>query len=201
MPLLSKGQTWVTLLTMVILIMLAFWLRLDRLEQLPPGLSNDEAVNAVDAFHFFQSGNFIYPSLVNFHSIGMQLGRVEITDIRERNDGPWISSEMYGRTDPWRHLQHELAKEARRDPDRSSVEIRHTWLERPRLGRIRSPDDEHSLSDKVHSIDRHYPARVGPTVVDAIDLAPVRAANNRVVTRADDLAGYCSQERQYRLAI
>ena len=53
-----KRQRFVTLLAMIMLINLAFWLRLDRLEQLPPGLSNDEAVNTVDAFHFIQTGNF-----------------------------------------------------------------------------------------------------------------------------------------------
>jgi hypothetical protein len=54
----SKGQRIIVLLVIVGLVWLAFWLRLDRLDQLPPGLSNDEAVNTVDAFHFSQSGNF-----------------------------------------------------------------------------------------------------------------------------------------------
>src|SRR5688572_14423615 len=58
MPMDSKVQRFSVLFVMVGLICLAFWLRLDRLDQLPPGLSNDEAVNTVDAFHFSQSGNF-----------------------------------------------------------------------------------------------------------------------------------------------
>lgn len=46
------------MLLAALVVLLAFWLRLHQLDALPPGLSNDEAVNAVDAFHISRSGNF-----------------------------------------------------------------------------------------------------------------------------------------------
>jgi hypothetical protein len=46
------------LLLAVVVLLLAFWLRLQKLDVYPPGLSNDEAVNAIDAFHFGRTGNF-----------------------------------------------------------------------------------------------------------------------------------------------
>ncbi len=39
-------------------IFLAFWLRLENLDHYPPGISNDEAVNVIDAFHIARTGNF-----------------------------------------------------------------------------------------------------------------------------------------------
>lgn len=45
-------------LLILALVLLAFWLRLENLDTLPTGLSNDEAVNAIDAFHILRSGNF-----------------------------------------------------------------------------------------------------------------------------------------------
>jgi len=38
------------------LLLLAFWLRLDRLDTLPPGVSNDESTNTVDAFTLSRTG-------------------------------------------------------------------------------------------------------------------------------------------------
>jgi hypothetical protein len=38
------------------LLLVAFWLRLDRLDTLPPGVSNDESTNTVDAFTINQTG-------------------------------------------------------------------------------------------------------------------------------------------------
>jgi len=37
-------------------LLMAFWLRAHALEQYPPGISNDEAVNVVDAFHIHRTG-------------------------------------------------------------------------------------------------------------------------------------------------
>lgn len=42
----------------IVLILCGFWLRTAQLAQLPTGLSNDEAVNVVDAFHISRSWNF-----------------------------------------------------------------------------------------------------------------------------------------------
>src|SRR5258708_2099167 len=39
-------------------LLLGFWLRVHRLADLPPGLSSDEAVHAVDGLQISQSGNF-----------------------------------------------------------------------------------------------------------------------------------------------
>lgn len=54
----SHRQPLTVLLAITAVILLAFWLRLDGLGRMPPGISNDEAVNAVDAFHFSRTGNF-----------------------------------------------------------------------------------------------------------------------------------------------
>jgi hypothetical protein len=45
-------------LALIGLLLVAFWLRLDDLDAQPPGVSNDEAVNVVDAFHISRTGNF-----------------------------------------------------------------------------------------------------------------------------------------------
>lgn len=45
-------------LVMIAVLLLAFWLRIQELDVFPPGLSNDEAVNTVDAFHIGRTGNF-----------------------------------------------------------------------------------------------------------------------------------------------
>jgi hypothetical protein len=58
MQVVSSRPNLFILLIIAGLILLAFWLRLDQLDQFPPGLSNDEAVNTVDAFHFARTGNF-----------------------------------------------------------------------------------------------------------------------------------------------
>jgi hypothetical protein len=58
MQVVPSRQNLFILLIIAGLILLAFWLRLDRLDHFPPGLSNDEAVNTVDAFHFARTGNF-----------------------------------------------------------------------------------------------------------------------------------------------
>jgi hypothetical protein len=50
--------TLLKLVALVGLLLLGFWLRLDKLDSLPPGLSNDEAVNTVDSFHLARTGNF-----------------------------------------------------------------------------------------------------------------------------------------------
>lgn len=44
--------------TIIGIILLAFWLRLENLDHYPPGISNDEAVNVIDAFHIARTGNF-----------------------------------------------------------------------------------------------------------------------------------------------
>ncbi|MBC7814242.1 MAG: glycosyltransferase family 39 protein, partial [Burkholderiales bacterium] len=43
---------------LVCVILLAFWLRLESLDTLPPALSDDEAVNVIDAFHIARTGVF-----------------------------------------------------------------------------------------------------------------------------------------------
>ncbi len=45
-------------LLLIGLLLVAFWLRLVDLDSQPPGVSNDEAVNVVDAFHISRTGNF-----------------------------------------------------------------------------------------------------------------------------------------------
>lgn len=43
---------------LIIALLVGFWLRIHSLDQYPPGISNDEAVNTIDAFHLVQTGNF-----------------------------------------------------------------------------------------------------------------------------------------------
>jgi 4-amino-4-deoxy-L-arabinose transferase-like glycosyltransferase len=45
-------------LLVIVVILAGFWLRIAQLAHLPTGLSNDEAVNVVDAFHISRSWNF-----------------------------------------------------------------------------------------------------------------------------------------------
>lgn len=45
-----------TVVFMIGLLMVAFWLRIDQLESLPPGLSTDEAINVVDGFTIAHTG-------------------------------------------------------------------------------------------------------------------------------------------------
>jgi 4-amino-4-deoxy-L-arabinose transferase-like glycosyltransferase len=40
------------------ILLVGFWLRVNNLTQYPPSISNDEAVNALDAFHIAKTGNF-----------------------------------------------------------------------------------------------------------------------------------------------
>lgn len=40
------------------ILLTGFWLRANQLQIYPPGISNDEAINAVDALHIAQTGNF-----------------------------------------------------------------------------------------------------------------------------------------------
>lgn len=42
----------------IAIIFIAFWLRVDKLDQLPPGLTSDEAINIVDAFHITKVWRF-----------------------------------------------------------------------------------------------------------------------------------------------
>lgn len=42
----------------ILIIFIAFWLRVEHLDVMPPGLSNDEATDAVDALHISQTWNF-----------------------------------------------------------------------------------------------------------------------------------------------
>ncbi len=42
----------------VALLLVAFWLRLENLDTLPTGLSNDEATSVIDAFHISRTGSF-----------------------------------------------------------------------------------------------------------------------------------------------
>lgn len=46
------------LLCLIALLLAAWWLRIEALDRLPPGLSNDEAINATDVFAIASSGNF-----------------------------------------------------------------------------------------------------------------------------------------------
>lgn len=48
----------VILICLVVVIFMGFWLRASQLDQYPPGISNDEAVNTIDAFHILRTGNF-----------------------------------------------------------------------------------------------------------------------------------------------
>jgi hypothetical protein len=50
-------HTLFRLLTVLILFA-AFWLRLENLDTLPTGLSNDEATSVIDAFHITRSGSY-----------------------------------------------------------------------------------------------------------------------------------------------
>jgi len=43
---------------LIIALLVGFWLRIHSLDQYPPGISNDEAVNTIDAFHLVQTGSF-----------------------------------------------------------------------------------------------------------------------------------------------
>ena len=43
-------------LTVIVVLLVAFWLRAHALDQYPPGISNDEAVNVIDAFHIHRTG-------------------------------------------------------------------------------------------------------------------------------------------------
>ncbi|MFC1959989.1 glycosyltransferase family 39 protein [Chloroflexota bacterium] len=45
-------------LLLIALLLVAFWLRINRLADFPTGLSADEAVNAIDAFTISQTGNY-----------------------------------------------------------------------------------------------------------------------------------------------
>ena len=45
-------------LCFVPVILLGFWLRTNNLQHFPPAISNDEAINAVDALHIARTGNF-----------------------------------------------------------------------------------------------------------------------------------------------
>lgn len=45
-------------LILIVLLLVAFWLRIDRLTDFPNGLSADEAVNIIDAFTISQTGNY-----------------------------------------------------------------------------------------------------------------------------------------------
>lgn len=47
-----------TLLLFVPILWVGFWLRTYELDQYPPGISNDEAINVVDALHIARTGNF-----------------------------------------------------------------------------------------------------------------------------------------------
>ena len=42
---------------LLLLLLIAFWLRLDDLNSMPPGISTDESFNAVDSFIFAQTGH------------------------------------------------------------------------------------------------------------------------------------------------
>ncbi len=54
----GRPETLLFLSLMVVVLLLAFWLRVENLGQYPPGISNDEAVNTIDAFHIIRTGNF-----------------------------------------------------------------------------------------------------------------------------------------------
>lgn len=45
-------------LCLLIVLLIGFWLRVSSLNAYPPGISNDEAVNAIDGLHIMQTGNF-----------------------------------------------------------------------------------------------------------------------------------------------
>lgn len=45
-------------LCFVAVLLLGFWLRTNDLQHFPPAISNDEAINAVDALHIARTGNF-----------------------------------------------------------------------------------------------------------------------------------------------
>lgn len=51
-----RNLIWMLILTVV--LGSAFFLRVSEIQQFPPGLSNDEAINTIDAFHIASSGNF-----------------------------------------------------------------------------------------------------------------------------------------------
>jgi len=57
-------RSFLQLTPAIIVLLLAFWLRVDNLAQYPPGLSNDEGLNTVDAF-FLGQGAF-YPIFEDF---------------------------------------------------------------------------------------------------------------------------------------
>lgn len=43
---------------LMVTLLVAFWLRVENLRDFPPGISNDEAVNLIDAVHIAQTGNY-----------------------------------------------------------------------------------------------------------------------------------------------
>ncbi|MDQ7035087.1 MAG: hypothetical protein Q9P01_09690 [Anaerolineae bacterium] len=49
----SRAIHW---LIIIFVLLIAFWLRVHALQQYPPGISNDEAVNVVDSFHIHRTG-------------------------------------------------------------------------------------------------------------------------------------------------
>src|SRR5579859_2256478 len=57
-PAARKTAPTVFVLIAVGILLFGFWLRVHRLADLPPGLSSDEAVHAVDGLQISQSGNF-----------------------------------------------------------------------------------------------------------------------------------------------
>src|SRR5258708_34017696 len=57
-PSARKPAPAVFVLIAVGLLLFGFWLRVHDLSALPPGLSSDEAVHAVDGLQISQSGNF-----------------------------------------------------------------------------------------------------------------------------------------------
>ena len=42
----------------VVVLLIAAWLRVADLATLPPGMSDDESISALDAFHLTQTGRF-----------------------------------------------------------------------------------------------------------------------------------------------
>lgn len=54
----SRASDWYITAAALIILLVGFALRITALEQFPPGISSDEAVNAIDAFHIAQTGKF-----------------------------------------------------------------------------------------------------------------------------------------------
>ncbi|MEO1162285.1 MAG: glycosyltransferase family 39 protein [Chloroflexota bacterium] len=59
MPSSTRRDSVLYLLLFVPVILLAFWMRGHALNEYPPGLSNDEAVNTIDGLHIARTGNFV----------------------------------------------------------------------------------------------------------------------------------------------